>query len=299
MKITALAQKEGVQADVAKKRQRFNPFVLWLVPIFGLIIIFSVLPIFASIFLSFTDYRLNQAFKFTGLENYIYALSQDTVFRSTIINTIYYAFVSVPIGMAISLLLAQFIFYRKRMQSFFRTMYFLPYVTPLIAIVVVWKYLLQPSQFGILNSFLAAVNIPALPFLNSPTQVIPSLILITTWAGIGYNLVLFLAGLGGIPDSLYEAARIDGANSWELLSSTVLFTTVTGSIGALQIFSVPFILTQGGPEDASRTWVMWIQQTGFAQFRMGYASTLAMIFFIFVMVLTVIQLNVLRTRWSY
>jgi multiple sugar transport system permease protein len=290
-----------------KKRDRFNPFVLWLVPIFGLIFIFSIIPIAASFVLSLTDYRLNQPMHFAGLDNFIYAFSKDRVFIRSLTNTFYYALVSVPFGMALSLVIAQLIFNRKHMQSFFRTIYFLPYITPMIAIVVVWRFLLQPSQFGIINSFLAGVGIPAQPFLNNSIQVIPSIILVTTWAGVGYNMVLFLAGLGGIPSSFYEAAKIDGANSWQLfwkitwplLSPTVLFTTVTGTIGALQIFSVPYILTQGGPEDASRTIVMWIQQTGFNQFRMGYASSLAMVFFVITLILTVVQLRVLRTRWSY
>lgn len=293
--------------QIPKKRARFNPFVLWLVPIIGLIIIFSIIPIFASFVLSLTNYRLNQPISFIGLQNFIYAFSKDQVFLRSLANTFYYALVSVPFGMAISLMVAQFIFNRKHLQSFFRTVYFLPYITPLIAIVVVWRFLLQPSQFGIINSFLAIVHIPAQPFLNNSFQVIPSIILVTTWAGVGYNMVLFLAGLGGIPTSFYEAAKIDGANSWQifwkitwpLLSPTVLFTTVTGTIGALQIFSVPYILTQGGPEDASRTIVMWIQQTGFNQFRMGYASSLAMVFFIITLILTVLQLRFLRTRWSY
>ena len=305
---TAMLSKKGEpEAKALVKEKRFNPFVLWLVPIIGLMLIFTVIPIFASFFLSFTDYRLNQPIKFIGIQNFIYAFSQDEVFLRTIVNTIYYAFVSVPVSMAISLVVAQFIFNRKHIQSFFRTMYFLPYITPMIAVVVVWRFLLQPSQFGILNSFLAALKIRAQPFLISSLQVIPSIILITTWASVGYNMVLFLAGLGGIPFSFYEAAKIDGANSWQLfwkitwpmLSPTVLFTTVTGSIGAMQIFSIPYILTQGGPEDASRMVVMWIYQTGFNQFRMGYASSLAMVFFVVVMILTFIQLRFLRTRWSY
>ena len=307
MTAAMLAKKGEPEAKALVKKKSINPFVLWLVPIIGLMLVFTVIPIFASFFLSFTDYELNQPLHFVGIQNFIYAFSQDQVFLTTIANTIYYAFVSVPVSMAISLVVAQFIFNRKHMQSFFRTMYFLPYITPMIAVVVVWKFLLQPSQFGILNSFLAALKIPAQPFLNSSLQVIPSIILITTWATVGYNMVLFLAGLGGIPSSFYEAAKIDGANSWQLfwkitwplLSPTVLFTTVTGSIGAMQIFSIPYILTQGGPEDASRMVVMWIYQTGFNQFRMGYASSLAMVFFIIVMILTVIQLRFLRTRWSY
>jgi multiple sugar transport system permease protein len=307
MTSATLSKKGEPEVKVLVKKKRFNPFVLWLVPIMGLILVFSVIPIFASFFLSFTDYRLNQPIKFIGIQNFIFAFSQDQVFLTTIGNTIYYAFVSVPVSMAISLMVAQFIFNRKHLQSFFRTMYFLPYITPMIAVVVVWRFLLQPSQFGILNSFLAGLGIPAQPFLNSSLQVIPSIILITTWATVGYNMVLFLAGIGGIPSSFYEAAKIDGANSWQLfwkitwplLSPTVLFTTVTGSIGAMGIFSVPYILTQGGPEDASRMIVQWIYQTGFNQFRMGYASSLAMVFFILVMILTVLQLRFLRTRWSY
>jgi multiple sugar transport system permease protein len=307
MTAATLSKKGEPEAKALVKKKSLNPFVLWLVPIIGLMLIFTVIPIFASFFLSFTDYELNQPLHFVGIQNFIYAFSQDQVFLSTIANTVYYAFVSVPVSMAISLVVAQFIFNRKHMQSFFRTLYFLPYITPMIAVVVVWKFLLQPSQFGIINSFLAAFKIPAQPFLNSSLQVIPSIILITTWATVGYNMVLFLAGLGGIPSSFYEAAKIDGANSWELfwkitwplLSPTVLFTTVTGSIGAMQIFSIPYILTQGGPEDASRMVVMWIYQTGFNQFRMGYASSLAMVFFIIVMILTAIQLRFLRTRWSY
>lgn len=303
MNATALASAP----DKPRKRAPFNPFVLWLVPILGLIFIFSILPIFASLVLSLTNYRLNQPISFAGLDNYIYAFGKDTVFIRSLMNTAYYALVSVPFGMALSLIVAQFIFNRKHLQSFFRTIYFLPYITPMIAIVVVWRFLLQPSQFGIINSFLAAVGIPAQPFLNSSIEVIPSIILVTTWGSVGYNMILFLAGLGGIPTSFYEAAKIDGANSWQLfwkitwpmLSPTILFTTVTGTIGALQIFSVPYILTQGGPEDASRTIVMWIQATGFNQFRMGYASSLAMVFFVITMVLTLLQLRFLRTRWSY
>lgn len=301
-------EKPGqVAAQAARRRARIRPFVFWLAPIFALLFIFSIAPIFASFFLSFTDYRLNQPLHFTGVSNFVYALTKDGVFLTTVVNTFYYSLLSVPLGMAISLVVAQFIYSRRYLQSFFRTLYFLPYVTPLIAITMVWRYFLQPSQFGIINSFLAMAHIPSQPFLNSAVQVIPSLALISIWTGLGYNMVLFLAGLGGIPSVFYEAARIDGANGWQmfwditwpLLSPTLLFMTVTGSIGAMQVFSVPYILTNGGPEDASRTIVMWIQQTGFQQFRMGYASALAMIFFAVILALTFLQLRYMRTRWSY
>jgi multiple sugar transport system permease protein len=290
-----------------RKRQRFHPIVLWLVPILGLLFVFGIFPIFGSFFLSFFDYEMLQPLKFVGLGNYSYAFTNDPVFRTTLVNTFYYALVSVIVGMAFSLMIAQFIHSRPRLKDFFRTAYFLPVVTPMVSIVIVWRFILQPSQFGLLNGILTYVGVPAQPWLTSARLVIPSLIIIGIWAGMGYNAVLFLAGLAGIPTTFYEAARIDGANNWQmfwkitwpLLSPTVLFTTVTGSIGALQVFSIPYILTTGGPEDASRMVVMWVQDVGFKQFRMGYASSLAYVFFVVILILTLVELRYLRTKWSY
>jgi multiple sugar transport system permease protein len=213
----------------------------------------------------------------------------------------------VVVGAAFSLLVAQFIHSRPKLKDFFRTAYFLPVITPMVAVAIVWRFIFQPSQFGFLNGLLGYVGLRAQPWLTSSGLVIPSLVIIGIWGGMGYNMVLFLAGLAGIPTTFYEAAKIDGANSWQmfwkitwpLLSPTVLFTTVTGSIGALQVFGVPYILTGGGPEDASRMVVMWIQDVGFKQFRMGYASSLAYIFFVIILILTLVELRYLRTKWSY
>jgi len=299
--------RPSTAASPRKRRARYNPFVLWLVPILGLLMIFNVFPIFGSFFLSFFDFEMLQPLKFVGLKNYIYAFTTDTVFPVAIINTVYYAFVSVIIGMAISLLIATLIFNRRFLKDFWRTVYFLPVVTPVVAIAMIFRFIYQPSQFGVLNSLIAPFGIPAQQWLTSAQKVIPSLIGLSIWSGLGYNMVLFLAGLGGIPTSFYEAAKIDGANDWQvfwkitwpLLSPTFLFTTVTSSIGAMQVFTVPYIMTGGGPENASRMWVMEIQEMGFKQFRMGYASALAMILFVFILVLTLLQLRYLRTRWSY
>lgn len=295
------------QTAAGKKRRRFHPIVLWLVPILGLLFVFSVLPIFGSFFLSFFQYEMLQPLKFVGLGNYIYAFTRDAVFLTTLGNTFYYALLSVGVGMALSLMVAQFIFTRSHLQSFFRSTFFLPVITPMVAIAIVWRFILQPSQFGFLNGLLGYAGIRAQPWLTSAVRVIPSLVIIGIWSGLGYNMVLFLAGLAGIPNTFYEAARLDGATSWgmfwkitwPLLSPTVLFTTVTASIGALQVFGIPYIMTQGGPENASRMVVMWIQETGFKQFRMGYASALAYIFFLIILVLTLIELRYLRTQWSY
>jgi multiple sugar transport system permease protein len=297
----------SISKPKAKKHRRFQPFVLWLVPILGLLMIFSVFPILASFYLSLFDFEMLQPLKFVGLNNFIYAFTRDFVFHKTVVNTIYFALVSVPLGMAVSLIVAQLIFGRKHLQSLWRTIYFLPVVTPVVAIAIVWRFIYQPSKFGFLNSLMATVGINPISWINSQDWVIPSLIFLSIWASLGYNMVLFLAGLGGIPYTFYEAAKIDGANEWQmfwgitapLLSPTVLFTTITGTISAMQIFSIPYIMTRGGPENASRMWVMWIQEVGFSQFRMGYASSLSVLFFLFIMALTFIQLRLLRTQWSY
>ena len=305
--MAANASGNAIALPVRRKRRHFQPLLLWLVPILGLLFTFNIFPIFASLFYSFFDYEMLRPLKWAGFGNYTYALSRDPVFITAVINSAYFAFVSVPLGMAIALFTAQFVHSRGHLKSFFRTAYFLPVITPMIAVTIVWKFILQPSQFGLLNGLLHGLGLPAQPWLTSAPRVIPSLIAVSIWGGMGYNVVLFLAGLVGVPVEFYEAARIDGANNWQqfwrvtwpLLSPTVLFVTVTNSIGNLQVFSIPFVMTSGGPENASRMVVMWIQQVGFQQFRMGYASALAYIFFVIVLLLTLIELRYLRTRWSY
>ena len=303
----AIGGHTTVGARTGRRRQRVEPFVFWLVPILGLLFAFAILPILGSLYLSLYQFEALRLVKFVGLGNYSYAFSRDPTFLITLRNTAYFAFVSVPLGMAGALFIAQLIYTRPRLKGLFRSTYFLPVVTPIIAVTIVWKFILQPSQFGLLNGILVALDLPPQRWLNSSSLVIPSLILVSIWNGIGYNIVLFLAGLGGIPGELYEAAKIDGANpwrmfasiTWPMLSPTVLFVTVTGSIGAMQVFALPYVMTRGGPENASRMVVMWIQETAFGQFRMGYASALAYIFFAIVLVLTLVELRYLRTRWSY
>ncbi len=293
--------------DSFRHKISFRPFVLWLVPIMGLIFLFNIAPIVASFYLSLFDYELLQPLKFVGFQNFTRALTEDAIFHQSFLNTVYYAFLSVPLSMAVSLIVAQLIYGRKQLQSLWRTLYFLPVVTPAIAAAIIWRFIFQPSKFGFLNSLIAMIGLRPVAWIDSHQMVIPSLVLMSIWGGLGYNMVLFLAGLSGIPSTLYEAAKIDGANEWQLfwgitipmLSPTILFTTVTGTIGALQVFTAPYIMTKGGPENASRMVVMRIQEVGFSQFRLGYASALSVIFFLFILAITAIQLYLLRTKWKY
>lgn len=306
---TDISQNVTAIAGSKRRRQRVRPFVFWLIPILALLLIFSVVPIFVSFYLSFFDYEPMQPLQFVGVDNYIYAFDTDPAFLKTVVNTFYYALVSVPLGMAIALGVAYFVNSRTHFKPFFRTAYFMSYILPGAAIALVWSFIFQSSSFGLFNGVLGYFGIPAQPWLNSSRLVIPSLIIIAVWRNLGYNLVIYLAGLSGIPATFYEAARIDGANDWQmfwkitwpLLSPATLFLAVTGFIGALQVFDIPYIMTRGagGPENASRMVVMWVQKVGFQEFRMGYASALAFIFFFIILALTVAQLRFLRTKWSY
>lgn len=233
---------------------RRRPVLLCLVPILGHALIFSVAPIVVSFYLSFFEYTLLSQRHFVGLQNYMYAVTRDAVFHRSLINTTYFALISVVLGMLLSLIMAQLIHTAPRLKTLFRTAYFLPVVTPLIATAVVWRFILQPSTYGLLNGLLVALELRPQAWLTSGQLVIPSLIVVAVWSSMGYNIILFLAGLAGIPEDFYEAARLDGANAWHLfknitwplLAPTVLLVTVTGTIGSLQVFALPYVLTRGG-----------------------------------------------------
>ena len=286
-------------------RKRFPLIILWLIPILGLLFFFSIAPIIASFGLSFFNYDMLRTPEFVSAQNYQEAF-HDPVFKTTLRNTAYYAILTVPIGIALALFVAQLIHSGSRFKSIYRVAYFVPVMTPSVAAAIVWRFIYQP-QFGLLHGILAPLGLATPNWLNSSTWVVPALAIMTIWAGLGYNMVLFLAGLVGIPTQFYEAAKIDGANGWQmfwsitwpLLRRTVTFVTVTSSIGAFQLFAQPYVMTRGGPEDSSRTIVMYIQEQGFDWFRMGYASSLAYILFAIVLMLTLLQLRYMRTEWGY
>jgi multiple sugar transport system permease protein len=256
---------------------------------------FSALPIFAAFVLSFFDWDLLIGAKFNGLQNYI-QLFKDDIFRSSLLNTIYFVVVSVPLAVVVGLLVAILVNQPLRGMTFFRSVFLLPYVTLTVAISLVWKWLYLPDV-GLINRVLALVGIHGPAWLTDPVWAMPGLILLSVWKSFGYNMVLFLAGLQGIPDSLYEAAMIDGASGWQrfryvtipMLSPITFFVIVISTIGSFQVFDQALVMTNGGPGVATTTLVLYIYQVGFQSFHMGYASAIAWVLFAIIFVFTVIQ----------
>jgi len=277
---------------------------LFLIPNFLGFLIFSALPILAAFALSFTIWDLAEAPRFAGLENYR-TLIQDTLVWKTLFNTFYYSFVAVPTGVFIAFWLAYLMNRQIRGMVFFRTIYFLPSITLSVAVAVVWRWLYHPD-LGLFNYLLSAVGITGPNWLFSSTWAMPALIIMGNWQGIGYAMLIFLAGLQSVPQEYYEAATIDGANEWQrlryitipMLSPTTFFILVTSLIGAFQGFDQFYIMTRGGPAFATTTLVLYIYNNAFGFFKMGYAAALAAVLFACILVMTIVQWRVARV-WVY
>ena len=285
-----------------------NWFLLWLIPVIAGLLLWQAIPIVSSFVMSFTDYKTGAAINtaaWVGLHNYIFALS-DPAFVAAIKNTLYFAFFGVLIKNLYALFIAQLLFSIKSKTSFFRTMVFLPVITPPLATIILFLYIYQ-FQYGTLNHFLTLFGIPRIAWLTDPFWAKPSIIFMITWNSSGAAAIILLAGLGTIPNELREAARIDGANGWNvfwritipLMQRILGFVIITDAIDWLQIFTEPSVLTKGGPIYSSLSAVMLIQRTGLSQFHGGAASALAFILFSIILALTLIQLRFFRTSWEY
>lgn len=267
--------------------------------------IFSAIPIIAAFIMSFYDWDLLLGAKFNGLVNYAQLL-RDDVFRSSLLNTAYFVVVSVPLTVFIGLAVALLVNLPLRGMAFFRSVFLLPYVTLTVAISLVWRWLYLPDV-GLINQTLGLFGIHGPAWLTSPIWAMPGIILLSVWKSFGYNMVLFLAGLQGIPQNLYEAAAIDGANAWQrfrfvtfpLLSPVTFFVVVISTIGSFQVFDQALVMTGGGPGVATTTIVLFIYQVGFQSYRMGYASAAAWALFAIVFIFTLIQFWFQRRLVTY
>ena len=275
------------------------------------VIIFTIFlagPIVASLILSFTDFGLADlrnplGTTIVGLENYV-ALLSDKKFIAAILNTAYFVVVGVPLtlilGLAVALALNRGI---DRLRTVFRVGFYLPVVTSIVAIAVVWRYVLNPDQ-GLVNLLLAGVGIDGPNWLGNPVLAMPSIIAMAVWRNLGFAMVIFLAGLQTIPAQLYEAASIDGASRWQafrhvtvpMLRPTILFISVVTTIGYLQLFEEPFVMTEGGPLDRTLSIAMYMYQQGFTFFHQGYAAAISWILFLFVAVVAFVQFRLLKAQ---
>jgi multiple sugar transport system permease protein len=282
--------------------------LLFLAAPMFLVLFFFFAPVLAGFALSLTDFDLYAIgdlhnLRFVALRNYSELLG-SSIFWTAFGNTLYFALVGGPLTVIASLAAALLINARlTRWKPLFRTIYFAPVVTSLVAVAIVFKYLYHP-RFGILNRALAPLGIGPIDWLGDPRLALLSIILLAVWRGFGYTMIIFIAGLQNIPEELYEAARIDGAGAWRqfrhitlpMLGPTFLFVGIVTAIGQLQIFGEPYVMTRGGPLNKTVTAVMLMYDQGFKWWRMGYAASVAFVLFLVIGSATLLQMKLQRDR---
>jgi multiple sugar transport system permease protein len=280
----------------------------FLAPALILIFVFFFLPVLASLVLSVTDFDIYSianpsTTRFVGLANYS-KLLKTPEFWQALRNTFYFALVGGPLTIAVALGAALLLNARLvRFKSLFRTIYFTPFVTTLVAVAIVWRYLYH-TRYGLLNYMLGHIGIAPIDWLGNPKWAMPAIILLAVWKQFGYNMLIFIAGLQSIPQDLYDAAEIDGAGpvrrflsvTLPLLGPTMLFVSVITMIGYFQLFSEPYVMTAGGPLRATTSVVLMMYEEGFRWWRMGYAASIAFVLFIVILIATLVQFRLQREK---
>ena len=288
---------------------RIHPAAGFLAPALAPLVAFFVLPVVAAFALSLTDFDLYaladpRNLRFVGLENYARLLADATFWRAAA-NTLFFVAVGAPLSVAASFAAALLLCARSaRAQAFFRTVYFQPVVTTLVAVAVVWRFLYHP-RLGLANRALGWLGLGPVDWLGDPAWAMPAIILLAVWKNFGFNMVIFVAGLQGIPERLYEAARLDGATRWQQLRSvtipmlvpTTTLVVLMTLIGHFQLFAEPYVMTQGGPEDSTRSIVLLLYEQGFRWWNLGQASAIAVLLFGVVLVATLCA-RAWRERWA-
>jgi multiple sugar transport system permease protein len=287
-----------------RRRQTLVAFGLLAIPLAG-VLIFRILPGMASFVLSFTEWNLFGRPEVVGLANF-QTLVNDPVFWQALRNTAYYVAGSVPGIVFVSLGLALILNRGIRGIKLFRTIYFLPVVSSMVAVGIMWRWMFN-AQYGLVNSGLGFLGIEPISWLGSTTWAMPALIIVTVWREIGFYMIIFLAALQGVPQHLLEAARLDGAGPWQrfwgvtfpMISPVTFFVSIMAMINTFQAFDYMFVMTEGGPRNSTLTLVYYLYQQGFQRFSMGYASAIALVLFLIILVITVIQWRIGERRVVY
>jgi multiple sugar transport system permease protein len=266
---------------------------------------FTLLPVAIALGLSFTDYDVFTRMNWIGLANY-QDVFDDEYFREALVNTLVYTAVSVPLSMAIGLSLALLLNQKLRGLGLYRTIYYVPVVTSMVAVAMIWVQLFDPL-YGVISNGLEQIGIKGVDWLGDPRLAMPSVIAVSVWKVIGWNMLIYLAGLQGIPEYLKEAAAIDGASRrqtfWSitlpLLQPTTFFILVTSVIGAFQVFDVVYVMTGGGPAGATTTLVQQIYNAAFKALDMGYAAAMSFVLFAIILVVSMFSFRAMRAEVSY
>lgn len=278
--------------------------LIFVLPAVILLLLFLILPAFSTIRYSFTDYNIMRpdSIKFCGLNNFI-ELFQDKLFLKSFCNTVYFTIIVVPFQCLLALGLALLISPKKRGVSIFRAAYFSPMVTSMVVVAILWSVLYNPNpNTGLINAFLVKLGIGPIGFLKDPKTAMNSIIFMSAWQAAGYQMMIFLAGLQAIPKDQYEAASIDGAGSLQQfryitlpgLKNVIKYVVMITMIQAMKLFTQPYVMTQGGPQDSTRTLVYYIYEQGFQSRNFGYACTVATIFFVIVITLSLLLKRVIK-----
>ncbi|MCB0080107.1 MAG: sugar ABC transporter permease [Caldilineaceae bacterium] len=278
---------------------------LFILPVVIGVCFFQFYPILVSIYASLTNWTGLNDPAFVGAENYTRLVTADRFFRLTLRNTVYYTLGSIPLSISLAMILALLCNRSMRMVYWYRTAFFAPNVTSTVAISLVWFWLYAPDV-GLFNWLLSLVGVDGPAWLTSLTWAMPAVIVVGVWQSVGYPMLILLAGLQGIPESLYEAAKLDGASALQrfrrvtlpLLTPSIFFLLITQFISSFQVFGLIYVMTQGGPANATNVYIYYLYQNAFAFGRLGYASAMAWVLFLIIAVITLIQWR-MQKRWVF
>lgn len=291
---------------LARRRLRQNlEGWLFISPVVVGVLAFYFVPLLISLYASFTNWDGLTPAKWVGLFNYERLLTRDQFFQRSVRNTLFYVFGHIPLTISLALGLALLCNRNLRGVTWFRTAYFIPVVTNVVAISLVWSFFFSPRA-GIVNWFLSLVGIAGPSWLTDTRWAMPAVIIVSVWFGVGFPMVILLAGLKNIPELYYDAAKVDGASTWRrfrhitlpLLTPSLFFLTITQFISSFQVFGIIYVMTGGGPANATTVYIYYLYENAFSNSRMGYASAMAWILFIVIALITLVQWK-LQKRWVH